>query len=282
MVRKAFLIIIIIFFILLTSSCFIIYTAFVYDSDIEERRLEMYNFTLLDTFPELDTKNAGYSFLLISDTHITDGKTDGLERLPGIIEDFNTNNTPEIKFALILGDITESASNSNLNVYINIANELADKGIPFYPLLGNHDLIGDGWKNWKNKIGSTNYRIYDKSNNATLIILDSASIYFGQEQLDWLERELKKDLTRDVFVFSHVPLFAPGLFQQIEMNERARMVSILQNKCDVFFAGHIHERRNQRSGNVDFVNIDSYRDNRSYCIVSVTDTGKISYTWGKF
>lgn len=97
--------------------------------------------------------------------------------------------------------------------------------------------------------------------------------------MDWLEEQLKTT-NRDVFVFTHVPLFADGWLVQIEMKERARMVSILQNKCKTMFAGHTHSRNIQRTGNVDYITIESFREDKTYCIVSVSSSG-VAYTWGE-
>ena len=68
----------------LTNSCFIIYSEFVYGSDVDERREEMNNRILVDTFTPLTTGGT-YSFIVLSDTHIDGGNPNGLERLPGLL-----------------------------------------------------------------------------------------------------------------------------------------------------------------------------------------------------
>jgi len=266
--------IILLLVILTIPSCLILYP-FQDISDIDERMEQMNNLTLVNTFPPLDTGNGDYSFVVMSDVHIGDNNTNGLERLPQLIE---TN--PEIKFAVLTGDLTSNGKHGDFQKYIEIAKELADIGVPFYPVLGNHDLVGDGWGFWKDNIGSTIYRIDDA--NATLIFLDSANLYFGKEQLDWLENELNRETKRAVFVFNHVPLFASGPAPWVtisDLTERARAVSIFKNKCNIVFAGHAHSRNIYNVGNVEYITLDEFESTHKYCIVTVRGSA-ISYSWG--
>ena len=145
--------------------------------------------------------------------------------------------------------------------------------MPYYPVIGNHDIYFRTWDAWKKKIGSTNYRI--DCGGATLLILDSANSFIGKDQLDWLERELKTTEGR-VFVFTHSPPFVtgPADMQQItDTKERARLVSILHNKCDIIFAGHSHKYYYNKIGNTEYVALEDFRHSKKYCIVTVTPTG---------
>jgi len=238
-------------------------------NDLDERLKERNNLLFLNSegWTSL-TLGDSYSFVVLSDTHIEDGDAFGLEKLAGV-----TNSNKEIKFAVMLGDITQNGAAKDIDKFIEIAKSL---GVPCYPVAGNHDIYFDNWSVWKNKIGSTNYRI--NADTASLFVLDSANSFYGKDQLDWLEREIKTAGGR-VFVFSHSPLFVkgPGDMQQItDTRERARIISILRNRCDIMFMGHLHKLIENEAGNVKYIAIESFVEDKIYYIVSVT-SGGVSY-----
>ena len=291
MVKKIIKIISIISFsaLLCFSGCSLDFLGLFHSSDLDARLKERNNFVFLDgkerNWKELNLGDSNeYSFIVITDTHIqeknggkfTKDKENRLRNLKNVI-------TSDVKFAVHLGDVTQSGHAEEIDKFIEIADSL---NIPVYPVIGNHDVYFNNFeKEWKIKIGSTSYRIDgsgDKS-GVTLFILDSANSFFGKEQLDWLERELKYT-KKAVFVFTHAPLFVQGPIdmQQItDTKERARIVSILRNKCDIMFAGHSHKRSYYEAGNVKFVTIEDFKDSKAYCVVTV-DQGKITYKISTF
>jgi predicted phosphodiesterase len=212
-----------------------------------------------------------YSFIVITDIHIEGGNAHGLENIQTVIE-----SNPEIKFAAFCGDITQKGAEQDVKKFIEVTNNLP---IPAYPVIGNHDIYSGHWSVWKRLIGSTSYRV--NGGGATLFILDSANGFFGKEQLDWLENELKSAQGR-VFVFSHHNFFVdhPNVQQLADTRERARIISILNGKCDIMFTGHSHERLIRKAGGTLFVNIEDFVSNKTYCLVSVKNTG-VSYEFKK-
>jgi len=266
MVKKIFLFLIILLSFCLIGGCNVDLGGFFTSTDLDERLKERGNLKLLDSRGWTNlTLNDEYSFIVVSDTHIEDGNAHGLEKLKDIITD-------EIKFAVMLGDITQFGSAQDINKFIEIAESL---GVPCYPVIGNHDIYFGNWSVWKEKIGSTNYKI--NGGNTTLLFLDSANSLFGKDQLDWLEREIKTAKGR-IFVFTHSPLFVsgPADMQQItDTRERARIVSILRNKCEIMFMGHLHKRIITEQGNVKYVAMDDFVKNKTYCVVTVTAKGAL-------
>ena len=237
-------------------------------TDLDERLKEQNNFKFLRHEDRNISVGEEYSFIVVSDTHIENGNTFGLEKLKDVIAADSS-----IKFAVITGDITQNGSRKDIETFITLARSL---GIPCYPVIGNHDIYFDNWTHWKNLIGSTRYRI--NGDGTTLFMLDSANLFFGKEQLDWLEREIKKTQGR-VFVFTHVNLFSisPVIIQQLpDVRERARLISILSGRCDIMFMGHNHHGSTRETGGVIFLTAESFIDNKIYYLVSVTKTG-ISY-----
>jgi predicted phosphodiesterase len=211
-----------------------------------------------------------YSFIVLTDTHIAGGNAHGLGKLKDVIK-------PEDKFVVITGDITQNGRREDVRKFIEIAGSL---GVPCYPVVGNHDIYFDNFSNWKELIGSTRYRI-DHS-NTTLFILDSANATFGAAQLDWLGDELST-AKNHVFVFTHANLFvqSSGDIQQLtETRERARLISILKGRADAMFMGHVHRRIIREAGGVDYITIEDFRGNDTYCRVHVS-SGGISYEFEK-
>ena len=213
----------------------------------------------------LATLGDTYSFIVLADTHIDDKNDLKLDKLKAVIEK-SAIDGDEIKFVVISGDVTQKGERKEINKFIKQAGEL---GIPCYPVAGNHDVYFGNWPEWEKLIGSTIYRI--DGGNTTLLILDSATGFFGNKQLDWLEKELKTAGER-VFVFTHYNVFvkSPTDIQQLtDIRERARLTSILKDKCDIMFMGHLHKHIENKLGGVEYLAIEDYRDKAAYCLLKL-------------
>ena len=281
---KLFLIVPLFCVICFISGCNIDLLGLFAANDLDERLEHRNNYKFLDgknsqgedrNWRTTLTLGDSFQFIVLSDTHIQDGDAFGLEKLADV-----TKNNTEIKFVVITGDITQDAAVKDIDKFIEIADSL---GVPCYPVAGNHDVYyrndtinrDKGWPVWKEKIGSTNYRI--NGGGATLFILDSANSFFGKDQLDWLEREINTNTKNSrIFVFSHSPLFVIGpmdMQQMTDTKERARILSILRNKCKIMFMGHLHKHMENKAGNVDYLALASYIEDKAYYLVTVTPGG---------
>jgi 3',5'-cyclic AMP phosphodiesterase CpdA len=217
-----------------------------------------------------------YEFLVATDTHIYEGGAYGLERLNQVIGN--------AKFAAVLGDITENGSEEDVRTFRRIAESLS---VPCYPVIGNHDVFFNNWRNWRDIIGSTSYRIDGFSGGSesgnpivTLFIIDTANASFGEAQLNWLEKELKTAGNR-VFIFTHTNLFVESVYdiqQLTDIRERARIMSILDGRCDALFTGHLHKRLIKTIGSVQYITIEDFKRHKTYCRVTVSPEG-FSYTF---
>ena len=252
--------------IILTLSCSNDLLGLFRSNDLDERLDAANNFEFLDR-NGFRTLNLGeeYSFIVLADTHIENGNAWRLEELAGALD-------PSDEFVVILGDITQSGAHEDIQKFIEIAESL---GIPCYPVIGNHDIYFDNWRNWRDLIGSTRYRI--DADTASLFILDSANAFFGRSQLDWLESEIKTvpDNNR-IFVFTHANLFInsfPGVQQNSDSRERARLISILNGRCDFIFTGHSHKHLLTDIGSTKILSLIDFKKTQSYYRVSVTKDG---------
>jgi len=247
---------------------------FLTSTDLDKRLAEKNNFKYLGSRggTTLSLKNQNdYSFIVITDTHIKDGNAWGLEKIADVVKNNN-----KIEFVVVLGDITDYGAAQDVNKFIEISDIF---NVPCYPVIGNHDILLNNWKNWKDLIGSTNYHI--AGNGINLFILDSANSFFGKQQMDWLESRIKNSSGNN-FVFTHSNFFVNGinLQQSSDAKERARIISILKNKCNIAFSGHAHERYINSAGNVQYITIEDYKSEKVFCIVTVKDS-VVSYKFGK-
>jgi len=255
------------------------FLGFFASSDLDGRLKERDKFVFLDgnNWRGLEL-GADYSFIVVTDIHIQNGETYGFEGLKDVIK----NPADNIKFLVVLGDITQNGSRSDLELFIDIA--VNKFGVPCYPVIGNHDLYSGGWPVWRELIGSTNYRV--DGGSVTLLIMDSANLFLGRDQMDWLEREVSSAAPR-LFVFTHANLFTTHIEdpqQATNINERARVTSILRDKCDAMFMGHVHEWYTNDIGKVKYITVDAFhavnRTDRSYCLVRVRG-GDVRYEYKK-
>ncbi|MCL2229548.1 MAG: metallophosphoesterase [Treponema sp.] len=241
----------------------------VYSNDLDERLNHKDVMTFVNDSPALSPLGDTYNFIVVTDTHIEDGDDFGLGGIKSAVIAHNA------RFVVNLGDITQHGAAHDIDLFIEIADDL---GVPFYPVIGNHDIYFDTWHVWRDKIGSTNYRI--NSGSTSLFVLDSANAFIGKRQLDWLENELKTITApgHRVFVFTHAPLFTTGIkMQQVtDSRERARVISILRNRADIMFMGHSHQRAINRAGNVEYVTFEDFKSTKIYTVVRVTPAG-VSY-----
>jgi predicted phosphodiesterase len=210
-----------------------------------------------------------YSFIVVSDTHIEGGNTRGLEKIRDAAAAGGD------AFVVITGDITQHGRQEDLKKFIEIAGSLRTLGIPCYPVIGNHDVYFNNWYNWRDLIGSSTYRVDSPHSSTTLFMLDSANASFGKDQIDWLRGELKSAKPH-VFIFTHANLFIEKVTdrEQITDNrERARLLSLLDGRCDIMFSGHVHNRIVRKAGGVNYISLEDYRDHRIYCRVYVEPSG---------
>jgi predicted phosphodiesterase len=205
-----------------------------------------------------------YSFLVVSDIHITDTNTNRFEDIGNRIKEMGDS------FAVVTGDITQSGNRQELETFISIAEGF---GVPCYPVIGNHDIFFGNWKHWNELIGSSTYRI--DSGSTTLLMLDTANAVLGAKQLDWLETQLST-AKKYVFVFTHCNLFVQkgnNIHQLADLRERDRVLSMLDGRCTAMFMGHVHTRILREAGGVQYITLEDFKKSGTYCRVSITEKG---------
>ena len=93
--------------------------------------------------------------------------------------------------------------------------------LPFFPVVGNHDITHNGWALWSNIFHSSFYEMDiiviqpdGQSVADHLVFLDSASGTLGKTQIDLINQgalDGRYDEYRYTFVFTHTNIFRPPI-----------------------------------------------------------------------
>jgi hypothetical protein len=229
-----------------------------------------------------------YSFIVLTDTHVFDAGADADEKLSRLGACINNQSqyipagcTLDDKFIVITGDITQTGGRASLEKVLRICDSF---DIPFYPVIGNHDVWFGNFSVWRDLIGSTVYRI--NASNTMLLMIDSANATFGAKQLSWLQNQLNSKRTGQVncFIFMHSNFFngafEDNVSQFMDFREIARALSIIDGKAGIVFSGHSHDRLLNSTAATIYQNIEDFNSNGVFVRVFVKN-GEVSYHFDK-
>ena len=154
--------------------------------------------------------------------------------------------------------------------------DLDEVPLPFFPVVGNHDITHNGWALWSNIFHSSFYDLYvfvgDIDGQMVFdhfIFLDTANGTLGQEQVNLIEEGVLDDrneaalgfYTRHTFVFSHTNIFRPSSLQFASTFAREETFFLLNQfvewKASIVFCGHVHKWDDQEVGGVRYITLDS-------------------------
>lgn len=157
-----------------------------------------------------------------------------------------------------------------------------DVPLPFYPVVGNHDITHNGWALWSSLFHSSFYRVMvlvDMGNDEWVFdrffFLDTASGTLGKEQVRLIEEDILdgKELEqynmriRHTFVFSHTNIFRPSSLQFASTFPREETFFLLNQFVDwnasIVFCGHVHKWDDQTVGGVRYITLDSMSERNS-------------------
>jgi 3',5'-cyclic AMP phosphodiesterase CpdA len=276
----------------LFASCEIDYAGLFYSEELDERLTQADSFPYLDGhgWRTLDIGSASYSFLFITDVHVAEDDSSGFENLKNLKKRFIASD----RFVVAGGDLTQSGTRNEIALFIQAtetwhrvdsAGAAVAESMPCYMVIGNHDIFFGNWSVWKELVGSTRYRIDTRSDDAggaTLLVLDTANAYFGSNQLDWLDAQLKR-AQPNTFIFAHGTLFVNenpfANKKSIPLHERARIVSLIDSSpAKAYFAGHLHQRVIKEIQNKQYITLEDFRSHQNFVRVFVSPAG-VSYSY---
>ena len=175
-------------------------------------------------------------------------------------------------------ELTYYADTLNEQYYFDID----DIPLPFYPVVGNHDITHNGWALWSNIFHSSFYDFYvyigvmdEQLVFDHFIFLDTANGTLGKEQVSLIEEGVLDDKnaeqyglhTRHTFVFSHTNIFRPSSLQFASTFAREETFFLLNQfaewKASIVFCGHVHKWDDHEVGGVRYITLDSMSERNS-------------------
>ncbi len=129
-----------------------------------------------------------------------------------------------------------------------------DKGVKFYASLGNHDSREQRFYKLYNMDGKLYYTFKAPKEDVRFFALEST--YMDQDQLKWIEDELKKSNEKWKIVFFHHPLYSSARTHGSQLKLRAVLEPLfIQYNVSLVLNGHDHayERIKPQNGIQYFV-----------------------------
>ena len=147
---------------------------------------------------------------------------------------------------------------SNLNIF--------PTALPFYPVVGNHDITHNGWALFNRIFKTSFYEFTVKMGDDydRFIFLDSANGTLGNFQIDEIENGVfqrdRKEI-RNTFTFTHTNIFRPSLNEFASTYCREEMYYLLHKLSDwnttIAFWGHVHAWDDRMFGDVRHITMPS-------------------------
>ncbi len=184
-------------------------------------------------------------------------------------------------------EIEDEKTDQHLTCFIDPATgerymDVSDVPLPFYPVVGNHDITHNGWALWSSLFHSSFYRVFvlvEQADGQWILdryfFLDTASGTLGREQVKLIEEDLLegKELEqhnihiRHTFVFSHTNIFRPSSMQFASTFPREETFFLLNQfkewNASIVFCGHVHRWDEQEVGGVHYLTLDSMSEHNN-------------------
>ena len=211
---------------------------------------------------------ADHAFLVLCDPQTQDGRDMGLfhdETVPDVQATVQAlGDTPT--FGVSCGDIMWD----RLDLYPEYERAVSRMGVPFFQVVGNHDLDFDGptdqasVRTFRRHFGPAYYS-FDRGAMHYIVLDDvfwNNNNYFGYidaGQLAWLEADLARvEAGRTVVVFAHIPFQSTRSFRRdgsgpppnISITNRAVLYRMLEPYQAHVISGHTHESEHIFEGGV--------------------------------
>lgn len=244
--------------------------------------------------------NENLKFAHLSDSHITLTREDTsfkvLTQSKPLLEDAinQINAENDLDFVLQTGDTIDRANESDIMLYMSLMNRLK---YPWYVAFGNHDFSIEGTGkitreyytkllNSHNKnfnFDNTYYSFKPKKGFKVIVMdaIDNSKITgngtFSEEQLKWLDKELKTAKKDTVLIFLHHPIIEPypsSHHKILNTDDFYKVIDKYKNPIGIF-SGHYHATKITKERNIVHVStpaLVTYPN--AFRLVSVTNYRK--------
>jgi len=136
-----------------------------------------------------------------------------------------------------------------------------------FPLVGNHDLYFDGWKQYYSIFGFSTYAfvIHTPAGSDLFLCLDSGGGTLGTDQLAWLKNilETRRENYRFCMVFTHNNIFRlrPTTSTNPFVEEiRVLLDLFLRHRVEMVVTAHDHKRNTDNLGQTTHIIMDALSD----------------------
>lgn len=221
----------------------------------------------LGSAAELGSKGASageLSFVQISDSHMGFNKAanpDVVGTLKAAVDKIDAlPSTPE--FILHTGDISHLSKPEEFDTVDQLLKSATPKDVFFVP--GEHDVLNDDGKQYLDRYGKSTkgagWYSFDKRGVHFIGMVNVLNLKagglgtLGQEQLEWLEQDVKQlTPSTPIVVFAHIPLWSVYPEWGWGTQDSAQALAYLKRFGSVtVLNGHIHQIMQKVEGNVTF------------------------------
>lgn len=220
-----------------------------------------------------------YTAVVISDLHFGSGRKRLSEKYYQWLDEIPQDKKPRL--CLVLGDIANKGLQSEYESYNAFVQNMQERGIEVYGVLGNHDVFesGDFGRNYLSSVEPHTACYSVRTPRLSYYFIDTADNFVGQPQYFALESQVKTDSNLKI-ILSHAPLYAPtSLYYRMKNSvEQARLLSLFsKNNVCLFLCGHLHEHHRYDMGAFEEIIVSTIKDD-SWGILTVDEfTGTFQY-----
>lgn len=219
-----------------------------------------------------------YTILVLTDIHVGSIKKNPpaipYEKLYAWIENLSESEKP--KFCLILGDVADTASDSQYQKYVDFTTKLQnDYGIKTFNAVGNHDVYQSGWEKWKKYCYPYTSFYYFDTPGFTFYSFDTATGTVGSKQLNLFKDSLYSN-SKPKIIFTHYPLYTENFFFCLEnTTERNLLMKYFRDtNVKLYLAGHLHNLEEYNFTSYKGIAVPSFRYESSWGFVTVNENAK--------
>lgn len=211
---------------------------------------------------DASARDASFSFVQISDSHIGFGKDpnpDPVATLQQAVDKINAQrHAPD--FIIHTGDLTHLSKPGQFDTLSQVMKGAKAKQVLYVP--GEHDVIGDNGKEYFRRfgVGNAGWYSYDHGGAHFIALVNVLNLQagglgrLGADQLAWLKQDLAGlSASTPIVVFAHMPLW--NLYQQWGWgtDDSAQAMDLLRRFGSVtVLNGHIHQIQQKVEGNITF------------------------------
>ena len=217
------------------------------------------------------TQAGSFEFALITDLHIGQNETSVGDLKNSIL---TINNTPDINFVFVSGDLTEGGDRISLET----TKQLLDKlNVPYFAVPGNHETkwSESGVIDFREIFGDDRFRfdhgdfVFLGFNSGPIIRMMDGHV--GIQDILWLENELKAiDPHKNIVIITHYPLQNGDVDNWYEVTDLLRRYNV-----KAVLGGHYHSNKlTAYDGIPAFINRSNLRGKEKvggYSVFNVTE-----------